>query len=273
MPVSLSNQRVPLSVSSIQQSVKPGALQLSVKDQVANALFTRPERGNSLSVAAMREFRQLLDSVACDESANVLVLRAQGRHFCAGADLDWVKALVTGDAGTWAEGIECLFDLLLALHEFPKPVIAAVQGSVIGGGVSVLCLCDEVIALDEVSWRLPEVNLGMVPTAVLPALLQRVPRAALPRLLFEDKSWTSAQAVAWGLASKSIKSNDFESVLAERIAQWLSVPSAVFAQTQKLQRQLDCNDFLNQIEIARLHALQTLNSIDARGRINALIKR
>lgn len=248
-------------------------MHLTVHGRAACAVLSRPHRGNSLSMETMRELQVVLQLAAEDEAVGVLVLRAQGRHFCAGADLDWVGALATGDADQWSEGIRSLFELLLALHDFPKPLVAAVQGTVVGGGVSMLCFFDEVIAVEEARWRLPEIKLGMVPTAVLPALLLRVPKASLSAVLYDDRAWTAHEAVSLGLATQCVGADAFEQVVANQIERWQSIPTKVFSATKNLQRQMEGRGFKRQVELARRKAMETIQSADARARISSLLDR
>lgn len=249
------------------------SVQLSVQGGVAVAVLSSPKQGNPLSLKTMDELRAVLKAVATNDSVGVFALRAEGRHFCVGADLEWIGALASGDGELWSKGVHSLFELLRDLYEFPKPMVGAVQGTVVGGGVALLCLFDEVITVSGARWSLPEVKLGMVPTVVLPALYQRVNRASLNSLLYGDGTWSACEVVNFGLATKCVDMDDLEKIVGERLEHWLEIPTTVYSTTKRLQQQMDGIDFERQLDLAMSEALKTIDSKDARVRVQKFISK
>lgn len=242
-----------------------------VRTRTATITMDDPEHGNALSIGMMGNLREAFQAARRDPEVDLVVLRATGRQFCIGADLGWICALACGDALLWRAGMGALTGLLDDLHAFSKPIVARVHGSVIGGGVAMLALCDAVIAVREARWRLPEVKLGMVPTAVLPPLQGVVPAGLLRRLLFEEGSWDSATAQNFGLATQVVDADALDSAVQARVESWLSLPAVTFAATKGLLREMDRARFRQQMEMTRPHVESAIDGNDARERVGALL--
>jgi len=239
-------------------------------DRVASLTLDQPQSGNALSIPMMRAFRSALEKAAKSPGVDMVALRATGRHFCSGADLQWIKSIVTGDEALWREGMQQLLGLLADLQGMDKPLLAAVHGSVIGAGVSLLCLCDVVVATDTMRWRLPEVALGMVPTAVMPALRYRLSPAVVRQLLLEPDQWSAAQAQSMGLVSEVTSAVELEAALQARLAKMRALPGTTLSQTKRLLRELDADGFAQDLQRLWPQALATLHDGQARERIAAI---
>jgi methylglutaconyl-CoA hydratase len=235
----------------MSEPVETSGLDYAVEGRVATITLDAPRRGNALSLPMMRAFRDALALAQDDPAVSVLVLCANGKHFCTGADLTWAGALSRGDAAQWREGNQALVDLLQALYGFAKPIVARVHGTVLGGGVSVLCLCDDVVAVASASWRLPELQLGIVPSAIVPALRLVANRSAIRRMLFDPRSWTSVDAQTFGLVSETADETTLDGVVQARIDAWLELPTKSFALTKRWTRELDAGDFQKSLELGR----------------------
>jgi enoyl-CoA hydratase/carnithine racemase len=233
---------------------KVGGLGYAVDGRIATITLDVPQRGNALSIAMMRAFRAAVQSAEDDASVALIVLRANGKHFCTGADLEWAAARADGEAGRWREGNTALVDLMEALFRLSKPIVARVHGSVFGGAVSLLCLCDDVVAVAHANWRLPELRLGIVPSAIVPALRLVANRSAIRRLLFDDRPWTSVDAQAYGIVTETASEDALDAALQTRIDAWLALPGASFAATKHWLRELDEADFQKALELGRAHA-------------------
>lgn len=246
---------------------------VQTRDRVARITLDHTESGHALSLPLMQALREALRHAALDAQVNVIALTARGRHFCAGADLHWVSALVTQDASLWRDGMNGLIDLLGDLHALDKPVVAAVQGPVIGGGVALLCLCDVVLASTAFHWRLPETELGMVPSAVLPALRQRLAPAHLARAVLEPRRWSAQEALALGLVHELVPADALESAVEARLAALRRASAEANAQTKRLMRELDGHRLQGELQTVRAQIDLALANTDAPSRIAALMTR
>ena len=171
---------------------------LQIDDAGAVRLLTlhRPEARNAFNKALYDAVREALDEAAVDDSTAVCVITGAGDIFSAGQDLKALAGLK--DNPDEGKGFD---PFARALARFDKPLIAAVNGAAVGVGTTLLLHCDVVLASDTARFRLPFVNLGMIPEAASSVLLPaRIgPQAAGYYLLTGD--WIDAEtAVARGLA-------------------------------------------------------------------------
>lgn len=218
-------------------------VEVVLADGVATIALGDAAAGNALSLPMMAALRAALRQAQADPAVRVARIQARGRHFCVGADLGWIGALATGDAALWQAGMDELLRLLEDLRRLDKPVVARVHGAVVGGGVGLLCLCDAVIATQDSRWKLPELPLGMVPTALIAPLRARVAPAALKRLLFEARTWDGSEALAFGLATELAPVTALDAAVAARVAQFASLPPGAFGATKRLLATLDHDAF------------------------------
>ncbi|WP_424210736.1 enoyl-CoA hydratase/isomerase family protein [Streptomyces sp. BI20] len=142
-------------------------IRLHVADRIATLTLCRPDRLNGWSWESSRQLGLLADRIRFDPEARVVVLRAEGRAFCAGIDVTAPGRLVPPREGTAArieayrEGIRWVHERFAVLSGLPQPVIAAVQGPCIGFGFELALLADIRVAADDAVFALPEVGLGV----------------------------------------------------------------------------------------------------------------
>ncbi len=161
--------------------------------------FNRPEVANALSTQMGRELLEVWSRLRADEALRCVILRGEGKHFQAGADLKERNGM-TDEA--WAEQHRLFEAMIRAQLACPVPVIAAVQGSAMGGGCEMTLACDFAYAAEGARFGLPEAGLGIIPGLGGTQLLTRAvgPRRAL-ELLATAAPFTAQQAKDYGLVS------------------------------------------------------------------------
>src|SRR6202050_3432276 len=180
-----------------------------VDSGIARLTLNRPDKLNSFNTQMHGEVRQALSSIP-ESGARVLVLTGAGRGFCAGQDLG-DRAVAPGAQGIdLGESIDKHYKpLVLALHQLPMPVIAAVNGVAAGAGANIALACDLVIAARSASFVQAFCKLGLVPdsggTWFLPRLIG--PARALGLALLGEKL-SAEQAAAWGLIWRCVEDGE-----------------------------------------------------------------
>ena len=162
--------------------------------------LNRPHVQNAFNTAMRDELFQALEAARDDPCVNSILLSGEGKNFCAGADLTEFGSAPSAAAARDARWSRDLWGLFL---DIDKPLIVSVHGHCIGSGLEMALLCDIRIASDDASFRMPEVNLGLIPAAGGTQTLPRIlgPSKALHHLL-TGRSITAQQALQDGLVTR-----------------------------------------------------------------------
>jgi len=164
--------------------------------QVASVFLARPEKANALNSALLEQLAAELQKLCGDPGLRVVVLGGHGRSFCGGAD---VAELARLDANTAAAFVERIHRVCEAIRALPVPVVAQLQGAVIGGGLEIAAACDLRVAARGTRFAMPEVRLG-IPSVVEAALLPRLMGAGRAAwLVLTGEAIDAERAYDWGL--------------------------------------------------------------------------
>lgn len=182
-------------------------------------ILDRPDALNSLDVESVNQFTERLIAWRDDAGVRAIVVAANGRAFCAGADLKQAGAPVGPGEKTLLDRIIILFDMLRA---YPKPVIAAVNGLAYAGGLEIVMCCDIVIAADVAKFADAHSNFGVFPGGGGAAILPRkVPPNVARYMLFTGDPIGAADARMYGLVNEIVAEAELRpraQALAERLA-------------------------------------------------------
>lgn len=202
-------------VGAMPEHFLPGAQTELVWDgDVAQLWLKRPEKANAFSLELIRELTQTFKELLA-RAVRALVLRADGKHFSAGADLAWMQAAAKLSAEENAAQAKELQDMLQALADLPFPTIAIVQGSCYGGALGLVACCDSVFVQPSAKFCLSEVRLGLLPAIILPFLLARMQPGFVKRMALTAQPFGAGAAIASGLADVIIEqASDIDDELA-----------------------------------------------------------
>lgn len=180
---------------------------------IAVVVINRPEALNALNSALIGELRRKMADLDADESVRVVVLTGTGRAFVAGADISAMSEMTPEEAHAFAqEGIE----LMSFMDKMGKPIIAAVNGYALGGGLELAMACDLRIAGDKAKLGLPEITLGVVPGyGGMQRLIQLAGYARAKAMVYTGAMIGADEALSFGLINKVVPT---EEVLASAIA-------------------------------------------------------
>ena len=217
----------------------------SAKQAIGLLTLNRPKKINSLSEGMIAEITDALTQVAEDDTVKVLVIRAAGKHFCAGHDL---KELV----GRGVREYQTLFDrcdrMMQMLHEIPQPVIAQVQGIATAAGCQLVAWCDLAVAEQGARFATPGVKIGLFCTTPMVAITRAIGRKAAMEMLLTGRYVTAVEAKALGLVNRVVPLEDLENET-EKLAAQISEASRVVLAIGK-------RGFYSQIDQADQKAMQ-----------------
>lgn len=216
-------------------ALQPQCLRPSSEGRVLLIRLHRPEALNALNGAMMSELTQLLDQAARDPEVGAVVLTGSPKAFAAGADIKEMAG--QGPFELKAGGLLAHWDAVAA---FPKPLIAAVQGHCLGGGLELAMACDLILAGEDAKFGQPEVKIGVIPGAGGTQRLTRlVGRQRAMWLVLGGEPIGAKQAEAWGLVAQVLPSElvvDHALALAQRFA---ALPPLALAEAKALIRGVD----------------------------------
>ncbi len=166
---------------------------------VARVTLNRPDVRNAFNEGVIAELTEAFAALGQDLTLRAIVLAAEGKAFCAGADLNWMKAM----AGySWDENhadASRLADMLWTIYSCPVPVIARVQGDVYAGGVGLVSVCDMVVAVEGAGFCLSEAKLGLLPATIGPYVVRALGEQASRRYFVTAERFSAAEAHRLGL--------------------------------------------------------------------------
>lgn len=205
---------------------------------VARLTLDRPDKRNALSPRMIDELAELCGEIAPDSEIRVVVLEGRGEVFCAGGDLDWMRAQFEADrAGRMREATR-LAAMLSALNELAKPVVARVQGGAYGGGVGLLSVCDAAVADEDARFGLTEARLGLIPATISPYVVARIGEGAARRLFASARLFGAEEARSLGLVSRVAPADRLDAALEAELAPFLAAAPGAAARAKALARSL-----------------------------------
>jgi len=166
---------------------------------VAQITMSRPAVFNAFDEAMIGEMDAVFAQVIADDSVRVIVLAGEGRHFSAGADLQWMQRASTASREWNLQDARRFAGMLWRIASSPKPVVARIQGAALGGGVGLACTCDVAVAADNASFSVSEAKFGILPAVIGPYVTNAVGKRQALRLALTTSRIGAAEALAMGL--------------------------------------------------------------------------
>ncbi|MDD4051457.1 MAG: enoyl-CoA hydratase-related protein, partial [candidate division Zixibacteria bacterium] len=146
-----------------------------IKDgPVARVSFCRPEIHNAFNDTLIFEMTDLFTALKADKSLRVVVLTGEGKSFCAGADLNWMRRVKEYSFEKNLEEALALADLFYLIYTLPLPVIGRINGAAIGGGTGFVAVCDIAVAAESAKFSFSEVKIGVVPACIGPYVIRKI---------------------------------------------------------------------------------------------------
>ncbi len=167
---------------------------------VAQITMARPDVYNAFDEQMIAELDAAFDRLGGDVDVRAIVLAGDGKHFSAGADLDWMKRASEASVEWNLDDARKLAAMLRRIDSCPKPTVARIQGAALGGGVGLACACDVAIAADNASFAVSEAKFGILPATIGPYVLNAVGKRHARRLALTTTRIRAAEALAIGLA-------------------------------------------------------------------------
>ncbi len=203
---------------------------------VATVTLNRPEVRNAFNDEVIAELTAAFRDLGGREDVRCIVLAGNGRAFCAGADLNWMRRMAGYTHDENLADAAALAEMLRVIYRCPKPTIARVQGDVYAGGTGLVAACDIAVSVDTAHYCLSEVKLGLIPATVSPYVIRAMGARAAHRYFLTAERFDAAAALRIGLVHEVVAPPALDAKVAE-LAQTLiqAGPDAVKACKQLVQ--------------------------------------
>ena len=176
------------------------AVLLKRRDEgIAEVVLNRPDKRNAFDDVIIQQLISTLTEVNADNSVKVVILRSEGKHFSAGADLGWMRRMAENSRQENLDDSRELARLMNVLNHLSKPVIGLVQGAAFGGAVGLAACCDIVLATEKASFCLSEVKLGLIPAVISPYVVRAIGERQARRYFLSAEVFSAQEAQHYGL--------------------------------------------------------------------------
>jgi len=201
---------------------------------VSTVTMARPAQRNALVPGMMVELTTAFRALGASADCRVIVLAGEGPVFSAGADADYMRS--TGSFGH-AENVADagrVGEMLAAIRDCPKPVVARVHGAAMGGGAGLAAASDIAVAADDTRFAFSEARLGIVPAVISEFVLPRIGAAAARELFLTGETFGAERARAIGLVARIVPAAELDAAVAERVAALLAAGPEAQAAIKRL---------------------------------------
>jgi methylglutaconyl-CoA hydratase len=226
-------------------------LHTKIENKIGFITLSRPEKRNALSPELIEELGNAFTAFEHDPRVKVVVLKAEGKAFCAGADLDYIQQMQHFSYEENLEDSNRLKALFSQIYEFPKVVIAQVQGHALAGGCGLVTVCDFAFAASGAFFGYTEVKIGFIPALVSVFLSEQIGQAKTSVLLLSGELISSSKSSELGLITEVVEQEFLEQRTLDFAQKIVSENSAFSMQeTKRLLRSLGKGDRHRALDLA-----------------------
>jgi len=202
--------------------------ELKIIGNVARVVLNRPEIHNAFNDELILALTKTFNELSEDIRIRVVVLEGNGKSFCAGADVHWMKRMKDYSELQNYEDAHRMSLMFQAINRCKKPVIGKIHGAALGGGVGLVAVCDYVIASSDTVLGLTEVNLGLVPAVISPFVFAKMGMSNSRAYFSSGKKFKAQEAKELGLVHEVVGNYELDAAVDRMIAEYLKAgPHAV----------------------------------------------
>jgi len=214
-------------------------IDLSVDDRgVATLKLDRADKHNALNADMCDELVAAAKSINHNQEIRVVVLSAEGKSFCAGGDLAWMRQQFDATREVRIAEAKRLANMLFALNTLHKPLIGKVQGSAFGGGLGMMSVCDVVLAVEGAKFGLTETKLGLIPATISPYVLARMGEDKARRVFMSARLFGAAEAEKLNLVAHVVNPDELDQAIVNEFIPYLQAAPSAVTRAKQLARSL-----------------------------------
>jgi methylglutaconyl-CoA hydratase len=200
--------------------------------------LNRADVRNAFDGLMVTELRKSLFEMAMLDSVRVIVLGGRGPSFCAGGDLQWMKATAAFTREENLREAQAMADLFFTVYNSPKPIVARVHGAALGGGSGLVAACDIAVASLGTQFGFTEVRLGILPSVISPYVIGKIGESAARELFLTGERFEAVKAAEIGLIRAAVPPEDLDAAIEGRVEELLQAGPRAVAEAKALIREV-----------------------------------
>jgi methylglutaconyl-CoA hydratase len=220
----------------------PDLLKVTRSGPLATVTMNRPDSHNALNADLIGELTRCFEEISDDERVRVIVLAGEGRSFCAGADVAYMRETTTFSYEENLEDARRMAMMFWTMDECPKPVVAKVQGAAMGGGGGLLAVADVVVADSEARFAFSEVRLGIAPATISPFVVRKIGVSHARSLFLTGERFGAERAREIGLVNRVVSQDGLDEAVEEKVGELLLGGRVAQATMKGLLRRLETTE-------------------------------
>ena len=258
----------------MQTKTVSSAINLAIEGGIARLTLNRPEAGNTITAESALELASATQQIEADDSIRVVLLRGAGDTFSAGGDIKAFAAQGENLPQYLRETTVHLHAAISRLARLDAPVIAAVHGSAAGGGFSLACACDYVLAAESSRFVMAYSKIGLSPDGSCTYFLPRIigPRRTM-QLTLLGKPLSASEARDWGLVNEVVPDQDLFARADELANQLAAGPTLAFGATKRLLHTTWSETLETQMDLESRGISETSGTADGQEGITAFLEK
>ena len=217
-------------------------IKVQLGESMAWINLDRPEVRNALNAELIRELTEVFDWLNSREDIRVIILKGNGKAFCAGADLAYMKDMAGFSYNQNIADAEKLSKLFQTIYYCDKAVIVDVHGACIGGANGIIAAADIVIAERETKFAFSEVRLGITPATISPFVVAKIGNTAAKELMLTGRRFTADEAKTFGLVNVVVDEAEMVDTERQYIDHFLQASPDAIAECKNLLRMVTGTD-------------------------------
>ncbi len=249
-------------------------IDFNLKNNIATVTLNRPSVHNALTLEMISELTKIFFNINNDKNVRIVVLQAEGKSFCAGADLNYMSSMINASYEENLTDAGNLGLMFKSIYDCSKPIVAKVQGSAFGGGVGLISVCDVAIARDDANFALSETRIGLVPGVISPFVLNKVGFSNASRYFLSSERFSAKTGKEIGLINEIVNSAESLDEKTNEIINTIlqNGPEAVSA-CKKLIRNVNGKEINTALEISKEYIAKCRSSEEGQEGIKAFFEK
>lgn len=229
---------------------------------VAQITMARPKVFNAFDETMVGELDEAFSLLIADPAVRVIILAGDGKHFSAGADLQWMQRASTATLEWNLADARRFAGMFSKIETCPKPTVARVNGAALGGGVGLLCACDIAIASDNASFSVSEAKFGIIPSVIGPYVTNAVGKRHARRLALTTTRIKADEALRMGLVHQVTSLEELDAVVDATVTELLAGGPQAQLEIKELFAQLAVGPITEEVRDLTAHTISRIRGTD-----------